>query len=588
MDILHLEFKRKREFLWTIVLLSIIVFAFWPASRKLNAAMLYFSPSSGDFSVGNIINIDVLVNTGGVAINNAEVSIAFPTDLLSVVSISKTNSIFSLWVEEPSFSNNAGLIILNGGLPTPGFTGTAGKILSIIFRAKKEGTVSVLFSSAAVRANDGLGTNILTNIGGGSYTLSAREISPVSPGEEEYIPPSTPGQTPAAPVVSSLTHPDPEKWYSNNSPEFNWRLPSDATGVSLLLHKNAIGDPGSISDGLIESKKFENVEDGIWYFHIKFRNGYGWGEITHRKFLIDTRPPEPFSVIIDNKNDATNPCPAFLFEATDSLSGIEYYEVKINGEKATTTPQNIKDNPYQPLPLAPGKYDVEVKAYDKAGNNTSALTEFEISPIKGVEITKIPISIRIGETLEIEGKAEPEITVRIYIQKLEKEPVLEKVKADLTGKFVLSYDKSLSKGDYVVWAQAEDKRGALSEPTKKYELEVGLPAFLKFGKIAIDYLTTMITLIILIVGAFAVIFYTWYRVSLWRKKLRRETKEVDQAVSSAFKTLREEVQEQIEYLDGKPGVTKGEKKVRDKLKEALDISEQFIEKEIKDVEKELE
>ena len=36
------------------------------------------------------------------------------------------------------------------------------------------------------------------------------------------------------------------------------------------------------------------------------------------------------------------------------------------------------------------------------------------------------------------------------------------------------------------------------------------------------------------------------------------------------------------------GLNKDERKVRDKLKEALNISEDFISKEIKDVEKELE
>ena len=70
--------------------------------------------------------------------------------------------------------------------------------------------------------------------------------------------------------------------------------------------------------------------------------------------------------------------------------------------------------------------------------------------------------------------------------------------------------------------------------------------------------------------------------------MRAETKEVAQAVLGAFKALREEVEEQIEYLDKKPGMTQAEREVRDKLKEALDVSEQFIDKELKDVEKELE
>ncbi|MDO8558983.1 MAG: hypothetical protein Q7R84_01500 [bacterium] len=56
----------------------------------------------------------------------------------------------------------------------------------------------------------------------------------------------------------------------------------------------------------------------------------------------------------------------------------------------------------------------------------------------------------------------------------------------------------------------------------------------------------------------------------------------------AFRALREEVEEQIELLDGKPGLNKEERRVRDKLKEALNVSEEFIGKEIKDIEKELE
>jgi len=101
-------------------------------------------------------------------------------------------------------------------------------------------------------------------------------------------------------------------------------------------------------------------------------------------------------------------------------------------------------------------------------------------------------------------------------------------------------------------------------------------------------LTTMVTLIVLIIGAIMVIFYAWYRISVWRKKLRGETKEVVQAVSGAFRALREEVQEQIEDLDGQAGLTPTEKKVRDNLKEALDVSEKFISKEVRDIEKELE
>ena len=586
------KLKIKKGFKLLVVVLS---FAFCFFSLMLAkptmaaSASLYLSPSTGTYTVGNTFLVEIKLNSGGAAINAADGTLIFNPNNLEVRSISKEGSIFSLWVQEPTFSNSLGAIDFAGGKPSPGFTGAAGIICTVTFKARTSGNTNLTLAAGSILADDGKGTNILTNMGGGTYTLSARGITPVSPIEEEYIPPSTPGQTPAAPVVSSATHLDENKWYSNNDPEFDWKLPSDATGVSLLLNEKPISNPGPISDGLLESKKYQDIEDGEWYFHIKFKNQYGWGEITHRKVLIDTIPPAIFKVIVDKKGELTNPSPVLYFESTDVPSGIEYYEVAIDREKkAIADRSDIKTNPFHVPLLTPGTHLVEVKAFDKAGNFTLAATEIEITPIESPEITKIPISVKVGDILEIKGKALAGVTVRIYLQKGEEEPILEKVKADSEGNFVLSYDKALSKGDYLVWAQAENEKGALSNPTKKYALEVGLPPFLKIGKIVLDYLTTMITLIILIVGAIAVIFYTWYRISLWRKRVRKETKEVGEAVNRAFRALREEVEEQIEFLDGKPGLTKTEREVRNKLKEALGISEEFIGKEIKDVEKELE
>ena len=118
--------------------------------------------------------------------------------------------------------------------------------------------------------------------------------------------------------------------------------------------------------------------------------------------------------------------------------------------------------------------------------------------------------------------------------------------------------------------------------------EEPLSPFVKFGTIAISYLTIMSTLVVLSVVAIGIVFYAWYRINIWRKRMRAETKEVAQSVLSAFKALREEVAEQIELLDGKPGLNRDERRVRDKLKEALSVSEEFIGKEIKDIEKSLE
>ena len=69
------------------ICLSFLIFCVW--AFKAEAASLYFSPSSKQVSVGNIIDVKVLVDTQGQAINNSDAVISYPTDLLDVVSTSQ-------------------------------------------------------------------------------------------------------------------------------------------------------------------------------------------------------------------------------------------------------------------------------------------------------------------------------------------------------------------------------------------------------------------------------------------------------------------------------------------------------------------
>jgi len=552
------------------------------------AATLYFTPSSG--TVGQTFSIAVYVSSAEQAMNAASGIISFPPEKLEVTSLSKSGSIFNLWVQEPLFSNAAGTINFEGIVLNPGFIGSVGKIITVNFRVKSTGSAYLSFSSASVLANDGRGTNILTGTGSGNYFFQTTAI--IAPAEEieETAPPVALG-IPLAPKVSSPTHPDPEKWYSNNDPEFSWQLPSDVTGVSLLLHESPTGNPGSVSDGKIESKKYEDIEDGEWYFHINFRNQYGWGKITHRKVLIDTVPPEQFNIIVDKKGELTSPDPVLYFETKDELSGLEYYEVIIDGgEGKNVALADITRNPFQMPAQTPGGYAVEVKAFDKAGNYTSATAQVEILPIQAPVITKYPKRLDIGQALALEGESLPDVANIIFVQEKNQRTATSvgETIANESGKWIFSSAKTLEKGEYIIWAVSQDERGAQSLPSSKVQISVSLPPFLQFGKIVIDYLTIMITFIVLIAAAVVVIFYGWYRITIWRKRVRLETKELSQAILAAFKALREEVQEQIEYLDGKPGLTNGEEKVRNKLKEALDVSEEFVSKELKDVERELE
>lgn len=132
---------------------------------------LFLSPTAGNYHVGQIFDVDIFVSSENRAVNAAEAVILFPSDHLEVVSISKQNSIFEFWAEEPVFANKSGIISFAGGLPSPGYAGKNGKILRIMFRAKTASVAEVKFKSGSVLANDGAGTNLLSFFGNSKYDL---------------------------------------------------------------------------------------------------------------------------------------------------------------------------------------------------------------------------------------------------------------------------------------------------------------------------------------------------------------------------------------------------------------------------------
>ena len=543
------------------------------------AATLYFSPSSGSHAVGTTFSVSIYVSSADQAMNAASGVISFPQDKLEATSLSKTGSIFTLWVQEPSFSNSAGTINFEGIVLNPGFTGAAGKIITINFRAKAAGSALVNFSSGSVLANDGKGTNILTSLGNAQFSLGY-----VGPTVPEATTPSAVSGAPSAPQISSPTHPDPNKWYAKKDAKFTWSLPSDVTSVRLLVGKIPAAIPTVVYTPAINEKEVTNLDDGIWYFHVQLRNASGWGEISHFRFQIDTQPPEPFEIKFVDGKETTHPQPTLAFETTDEMSRIDYYEVKIDQEP----PIKIKETEYKMPVQILGEHTVIVKAVDKAGNYTLAMTEINVLPIEAPIITDYPRELLPGSILSIKGTALPEVTIRVYIQKDEKEIKTGEIKSDKEGRWTYIEVEPVEKGMYEVWAEAIDSSGAKNRSLEKVTILVIPPAFIRIGKLAIDYLMTIITLLVLILILVLGVIWSWQKIKEKRKKMRKEISEAEKALYQAFKALKQETEEQVAKLDGKSGLNEREKKICDDLKEALKISEKFIGKEIKDIEKELQ
>ena len=153
------------------LIISITILFFSVAlSVQAQGASLFLSPGSESFIVGDSFLVEVKVDTADIPINAAQATIYFPIERLEVLNIFKDDSIFTLWPEEPVFSNLSGEISFAGGLPHPGCRKIE-NLITIEFKAKKEGITNLTFDKAQVLADDGKGTNILVFLREAKYSI---------------------------------------------------------------------------------------------------------------------------------------------------------------------------------------------------------------------------------------------------------------------------------------------------------------------------------------------------------------------------------------------------------------------------------
>ena len=155
--------------------LGIVSLAWFFLPQYVLAASLSISPANQSVAVGQTFVATVAVTSLDQAMNAVSGDLSFPADKLNVVSVSRANSIVTLWVQNPAFSNTAdgGDVSFQGIALSPGFTGTDGDVIKVTFRAVAPGDAPITFNSGSVLANDGSGTNILTSMSGAAYTVAS-------------------------------------------------------------------------------------------------------------------------------------------------------------------------------------------------------------------------------------------------------------------------------------------------------------------------------------------------------------------------------------------------------------------------------
>ncbi len=564
-------------------------------------ASFFLSPSSKTGVIGSTFSVSVKLNTGAQIINTVDGTISFDSNLLDVTAISTGGSLVNLWIAQPSFNNGAGSIGFSGGVTPPGYNGTAGHICTITFKTKKVGDASVRFSSGAVLANDGKGTNILASMGSGSYTVSPKVDAPKKEAETKKDIPSNSETTRQEkkeikpeiepeveldynkPVVKSSTHPDSNSWYKEKEVLFSWVLPEDGVGVSIAFDQEPMSDPGPKTDGLFDSKNYKAEKGGLWYLHVKFKDGKKWGTINHYRVMIDDIAPVLFDVEISEV--AAGEWPELFFKAKDEHSKIDGYEIIISSLEEESYKLKSDSTSLKLENLETGEHIVMVIAFDVAGNKAIEKIEFEIKSINSPEITRYSSDINPGDEFFVSGTTERSNLVEVFIADSSNIVLAnEVVQPDMVGNWFYIFDQNLEKGRYTSWAVAVNKNELKSAPSKRVSFVVSPPVFMEVGEFIIDYFTVLVSLLFMII---MIIISIMYIVYFLRRKLKKETIEIETALRTNLDAYQGIIDKEFAKLGKYEGMVEYKKKkgvIKAGLKKKIASMEARILKEIRDVE----
>lgn len=484
------------------------------------------------------------------AVNSASGQVIFPGSLLQATSVSQSGSIFSLWPEPPSISGES--VNFAGGMPSPGYTGT-GKLFSITFKAKAAGTANISIANGKTLANNANATNVYAGSSGSVVTI-AKPVTPLT--------------------VTSSTHPDQGKWYKDKSVSLAWNKPSGVTSFSYSF------TGGSKSGTTKESSiTFADTPEGKWIFTLSSSGSDGTLEASFT-VQIDTTPPGAFSVKVAQSGGNTDPFPILSYEAVDALSGIDHYEIVIDGGEPISTTEASNKLPRQ----QPGTHHFVVKAIDKAGNQTEASGQFEVQGFPGPTITDYPRFVSVLQPVVFKGKALLGAKVKLYAdgnpigEFVVRENLTDRQRQQInlneaTGEeeveWTYTYKGTLLPGKHMFYAL--QVKADTSESNRSNEVSVTvLAGSLVLGSITLPMALVAIVLLAILIGVVSLLLLAWKRARNYFALVKRRSQQTRTEIDKALVDLERDIDKDLHKADiGGPVFRQVESEIED-TKKAVD------------------
>lgn len=183
-----------------LILLLIVYSLLSTTPAQAGTAVLFLSPSSGSYTVGQTFSVRANVSSGGEYINAVAAYLSYPADKLEATGVDTGGSTLSIWAEKTA---GGGAVRLSGGLPTPGFNGE-GLVAEVSFRVKETGLASLQFTADSAVVRDSDNQDILADKFGAEFSLATPAPTPTA-----TLTPKPVVRTQTAPTLQPTATPPP-------------------------------------------------------------------------------------------------------------------------------------------------------------------------------------------------------------------------------------------------------------------------------------------------------------------------------------------------------------------------------------------
>ncbi len=342
----------------------------WMPVWAAGAATMEFSQKNLSVSAGETIDVSININPNGEDLDTARSVFTFDPARIKVESVLRVGA-FDRSTPGNFIDNKNGKVSW-GGFTLEGPVNDPGAFLKVTLRAIQPGgnTILTLTNESKLISDGEEKIN--------AATLGALQIEIT---EEKQTDPSLSTLT-----VSSASHPEESGWYAQPNVEFSWvelKGGSEVTAYYYAFDQASNTDPSNYLAATETSRTFEGVQDGVHYFHLKGVQADGKSTKTvHRRIQIDTQKPNPIAITVSHEQLIEGESLWMTFATTDELSGVEQYQVAING--SAYLPQ---ESPLEITDLVPGTYFIRVAALDRAGNVKYQGQSVRVYP-KGTELNR--------------------------------------------------------------------------------------------------------------------------------------------------------------------------------------------------------